>query len=248
MIKFILYLTRIVMAAVLALLFASCKYDVELGDFGPGIKGDGNIVTENRNNDTPFTAVEVHRGLELELVQSDKNTIEVVADKNLQNHISTRIENGVLEITSDVNIRSGSKKIIVHMPKITSVQASSAALVTGPGTIKGSQIAVGSSSGSTLKLTIEAENLSAESSSGSNIELKGKALKFETTSSSGSTIEAGELLANDVRAKSSSGSSTEVHALQSLDANASSGSNVTFKGKPNSISKDESSGGSVSQQ
>ena len=51
MIKLLLNLVRIIVAACLALLFNSCRYDFEFGD---GIKGNKNVTTEKRILDKDF--------------------------------------------------------------------------------------------------------------------------------------------------------------------------------------------------
>jgi len=247
--KRITFIPKIMAVATIALLFTSCKYDIDLDLGGERVKGDGNVVTETRNNDTPFTAIEVSRGLEVEVEQSSQKSITVIADKNLQGHISTKISNGVLTITSDVNIDdASSKKIVVKLPNITSLQASSAAVITGINTIKGQDIGLSTSSAGEMKLSIEADNVSAESSSGSSMKLKGKTLKLDTNTSSGSVIDAEQLLANDVISEASSGSVAEVHPLVSLKADASSGSNISYHNEPKNISKEASSGGSVNKE
>jgi len=241
--KRIAFIPKMIVAVSALFLLNSCKYDF---DFGPGLSGDGNVTTESRNNDTPFTAIEVSRGLELEVEQSSEKSITVIADKNLQQHISTEINNGVLSITSDVNIDDAtSKKIVVKLPAITSLQASSAAVIIGKNTIKANDIGLSTSSAGEMKISLEAENVSAESSSGSSMRLKGKTLKLDTNSSSGSTISAEELLANDVICEASSGSVIDVHPLVSLKAGASSGGNVSYHNEPKTISKETSSGGNV---
>lgn len=246
MMKFIVFITKIIVTTIVAVLFASCKFDVGLG---PGLDGDGNVVTESRNNNTPFTGIEISRGLELEVEQANETSITVIADKNLQNHISTDINNGILTITSDVNIdNAASKKIVVKLPNITSLQASSAAGIKGLNTIKGQNIGLSSSSAGDIKITLEADNVTAESSSGSSMQLRGKVLKLDTSTSSGSVLDAQELLANDVISDASSGSNTDVHPLVSLKAEASSGSNISYHNEPKVISKDTSSGGSVSKE
>ena len=65
---------RILSAVALSALLTSCKMDVEWGN---SIKGDGNVVTENRNNDTPFTGIEVGEGLDLEIEQYKNYFINV---------------------------------------------------------------------------------------------------------------------------------------------------------------------------
>ncbi|MFT3795593.1 head GIN domain-containing protein [Flavobacterium sp.] len=246
MMRFILFITKIIVATTIALLFASCRFDVDLG---PGLEGDGNVVTENRNNDTPFTAIEISRGLELEVEQSSERSISVVADKNLQQHITTEVNNGILTITTDVDINdASSKKIIVKLPDITSLQASSGAFIESLNTIKGQNIGLTTSSAGEIKISVEADNVTVESSSGSNVRLKGKAFKLETDASSGSVIDAEAMLANDVISDASSGSVTSVYPLGSLKAEASSGSSVTYHNEPKNISRDASSGGSITKE
>lgn len=247
MVKFILYITKLIITAAMAMLFASCNFSV---DFGEDLTGDGNVVTESRNNDTEFTSVEVSRGLDVEIEQSASKSITVIADKNLQNHISTQIESGVLKITTDVNIREAeSKKIIVKMPIIDVLQASSAATITGKTLIRANNLGLSTSSAGEIDLNFEGESLSAESSSAGNIQLSGKAIRFDVSSSSGSSIDAKELLANDISAKASSGSGIDIHPLVNLNGRASSGGFIRYHNKPkNNVTKKISSGGSINEK
>ena len=87
-----------------------------------------------------------------------------------------------------------------------------------------------------------------ESTSGSTLIVNGKALKLNTNSSSGSSINAKNLLVNNVVAESSSGSSINVNPLVSLIAKASSGSSIVYHGSPKTVTKEESSGGSISKE
>lgn len=50
-----------------------------------------------------FESIQTSSGLEVVLEQSDKANITVEADDNLQKHISTKIVNDVLIISSDCN-------------------------------------------------------------------------------------------------------------------------------------------------
>jgi len=247
MVKFILFLTKLVITAFLAILFTACNYNVDLG--GPSIKGDGNVVTETRNTNSNFTSVEASRAVEVEIEQSNERSIAVVADKNLQNHITTEVENGVLKISTDANIKSAeSRKVIVKMPKIEALQTSSAAKIICKNTIRSNDLSLSSSSASEIEVAFEGESLSAETSSAGNIRVSGKALKFESDSSSGSVINAEKLLANDINATASSGSGIDVYPLATLEARASSGAHITYHNQPkNNIEKKSSSGGSISK-
>jgi hypothetical protein len=192
---------------------------------------------------------DLERGLEVVISQSELKKIEVEADQNLLEHISTKVENGVLIITSDESIDSSETMIVrVQMPVIEGLTATSGSKITVGTTLKGTSIRLDSSSGSEIEAFLEYDEVRSTSSSGSSITLIGIALKLFTDASSGSDITAKSLEANTVKSEASSGSTTSVNALQELTASASSGASIKSVSKPSIINKDESSGGNVSIQ
>jgi hypothetical protein len=246
MLKLITLITKFIVAALTALLFSSCGHSINLGN---GIKGSGNITTETRTANEDFKKIEVSHGIKVIVEQSDNKSITVEADDNLQQHIVTKIENGVLKIESDENYNATETPVVkVKMPVTNGLSTSSGSEITSVGTLITENIDVESSSGSQINITVEADAIKIESTSGSNIEVGGKALKVETSSSSGSTIDAKNLMANEVISQTSSGSNTDVYPIVKLEAKASSGSNISYHKIPKTVSKEESSGGSVSQE
>ncbi len=245
MVKFVVFCTKVSAVVVSAAMFSSCNVkDIQIGE---GIDGNGNVVSEKRNVEN-FSKIDVNRGLNVTVEQSDTFFVEVEADDNLQAHITAEVENGTLVITTDESIdQATAKNIHVKMPSLTSVITSSGASASTNKVYKGTEIEVKSSSGSSADLELEFDNISCKASSGSTISVSGKALKLSTDSSSGSSIEAQGLLVNDVVSESSSGSSTDVHPIVSLKAKASSGSSIEYDGSPRTVTKEESSGGSVSK-
>jgi len=235
----IVQLTKIGAVTMICLLVASCQFQ--------GIKGSGNVTTENRSFYSDFKSIEVEKALEVVVEQSDVKSVTVIADDNLQKHIITTVTNGVLSISSDINNYNDvkSKKVIVKMPTIEGIQVSSAASLQSRNTLKGNIISINSSSGARVEVTIEVDKAYCESSSGSQIIVKGKSISIETSSSSGSSIDAKELLSNDVMADASSGSSINVYPLRSLIAEASSGSNIIYYNSPKNLNKKTSSGGNI---
>ncbi len=244
MMKIGMYLIKIVTATIIAITLTSCNWTVNLGN---SVTGSGNIVKEERKLNG-FDKVEVKTGLDCEIQQADNFQVMVQADDNVIKDIKTVVENGTLKIYCDIsNFHNVTKKIIVSMPNITSLESSSGSTLKSINTLIGNNISLKSSSGSEMNVNIEADTLSLETSSGSEQNIRGKALLLYTASSSGSSINAENLLANDVKSQSSSGSSTDVHAILTLDAKASSGSSIEYKGTPKQVTKEESSGGSVSK-
>lgn len=247
MIKLMVHLVKIIIATFLAILFGSCKYDIDFG--GKSITGSGHVVSQERNVKN-FTKVEVSRGLECEIIQDANFKVVVEADDNLQEGILTTVEGSTLKITSKYNNYRNvqSKKIIVHLPVVEVLETTSGSNLSTNGVIKGTEILVKSSSGSEIKVAVESDKINLESTSGSTLKVEGKALDVSTESSSGSTIDAENLLANNINSQSTSGSSTSVHPILSLKAKASSGSSIDYTNTPKQISVEESSGGSVSKE
>jgi hypothetical protein len=243
MIKIIIHITKFIIATVIALLFASCNFNVN------SIKGSGNVTTEKRIVQGDFKNIAVSNAIEVEIIQSDSTEIVVEADDNLQKEIITKVENGTLIIKCKFSSFRDvtKKKVTVKMPIIDRLEASSAASVHSKNVLQGQDIDLETSSAATMDVNIESDNISADSGSGSSINIEGKALKIKTSASSGASINAQKLLANDVHAEASSGGSVNVHPIVSLKAEASSGGNINYDTTPKTIEKTSNSGGTISQ-
>lgn len=233
-----------IVAFILSLTLSSCNANLNLSE---GIDGSGNVVTEKRNIESPFTKIKASAGVEVILEQGSPSEVEVEVDDNLMTYIVTRVENGTLIVNIDGNINTMESAIVrVKMKTIEGLESSSGASIKTINKLSGTSVALKTSSGSTIKADLEYEKVSCESSSGSEIKVSGKALALDTKSSSGSQINAKELASNEITAQSSSGSSTTVNPIVFLNAKASSGSAIDYVKEPKKIEKEETSGGSVS--
>lgn len=226
--------------------FTSCKHNI---NFGNGIDGSGNIITEKRNINQQFTKISVSTGVNVIVEQGSPAEVEVETDDNLIEYIITKVENGTLIVKIDGNIDMMTTiNVRVKTEVISSLESSSGSSITSKNKLQGTSITLKSSSGSEINTELEYETVSCESTSGSEIKASGKALRLETRSSSGSEIDAANLAANEVYAQSTSGSSTVVKPIVKLDAKASSGSSIDYVQEPKNISKEETSGGSVDKE
>jgi len=245
MIKVITLITNFIIITLMALLFGSCNQLNKINS----ITGSGNVTTEKREVTGDFKNVEISNALDLIIEQSDKTEITVEADDNLQKEITTEIKNGVLVISCKKgNFNNiSSKKVFVKMPNIEGLEASSASSITAGTTLKGNNLTLASSSAASITATVEYENVQITANSASNQTIKGKSLHVEASTSSAGVINADELLSNEVVATSSSGGSVTTQPIVNLKAEASSGGNISYKGTPKSIQKEESSGGSIHQ-
>jgi hypothetical protein len=242
--KILIPFSKTMSAVCICLLLTSCHFEAQ------GITGSGKVVTAIRNITEDFTAIEVEKGIDVVVEQSQSKSVTVEADDNLVGHIHTTVTNGILKITSDYGNYNNvaSKKVTVKMPEIKSLKTESGSNISSQGVLKSTDMDIEASSGSNITINVESDHVDCKTSSGSHITVSGKALELETASSSGSKIDAGNLLVNEVSSESSSGSATEVHPIVSLKAKASSGSSIGYLGDPQKIEKHASSGGSISNK
>lgn len=235
-------LTKIIVTALLSVLLVSCNFDY-------GVKGNGNVISTNRELNDNFNAIEVSRGLDVYLTQSDTESIRVQADENLQDIIKVEVENGVLTIYAEDNISSSnSKKVMVNFKTIHKISASSGSDIMSSNVITAEELKIYTSSGSDVELEIDVEHLICESSSGSDITLSGKANTFRAEATSGSDIKAAKLKAVTTRAEANSGADITINTSKELTASANSGGNIKYYGNPEKVEKNDGPSGSIKQQ
>lgn len=223
---------------ILLFLTTSCMFD--------GIKGNRNVITQDRTITSNFDAISVSNGLEVQLTMSDETSLSLEADENLHDIIITEVEDGVLRIYSEKNIWSAkSKKVYLTATDIIKIKATSGADVRSENTISADEFDVRTSSGANVRLMLDVSDLICNTSSGSDARLKGSAGSFMASSSSGSNIRANELMVRSCNADVSSGANISVNVTGKLEANASSGGGIRYSGNPENVQKNSSSGGSI---
>jgi hypothetical protein len=236
-------LARITITLILAILFSSCGFDINIGN---GKKGNGIVDEEKRTITSNFTAVSASEGLDVFITQGNEFEIVVEADENIIGLIGTDIKNETLRIHAIENIGRATKKIYVTLPIITALETSSGAALLTQNAIEAQNIEISASSGSNLQIEeLRAENVSMDSSSGAHIRVAGEAEVLNSNASSGSGIKAENLSTAICNASASSGAGITVNVSESLIAKASSGGDIRYTGKA-TVEHKKSSSGSVS--
>lgn len=228
--------------------------------------------TQQREFNGDFDEIEVSQSIEAEIIKSDTEKVVIFAPKNIIDEILVENSGGKLHIhyKSGIRVMNTSKvtakiytkdftKLLANSAASinvkdkftqdkTSIEISSAGSITGD--LEANDLNINADSSSNFSGKIWAVNLDIESSSGSSIDVSGKTKHADINSSSGSSISAKGIIADNVEAEASSGANVEISAVSSVKAEASSGGsvNIVRKGDLKNISKDESSGGSISIQ
>jgi len=239
-------LTKITIAILMSLLLFSCNFDINLNS---GVTGNGNVSTQDRKLPENFNKIEVSRGLDVYLTQSDSQSLKVQADENLHDIIITEIENGVLKIYAEDNIkRAESKKIMVNVTNLNAISATSGSDVISTNTLKTDTIKLSTTSGADIEVELDAQSTTLASTSGSDIRVKGKTNTLSASATSGSDINAQYLISQSCTVSVTSGADIAVHAEEKITANATSGGDIKYYGNPKNESVSDTSAGNVRKQ
>ncbi len=212
-----------------------------------GVKGNRNVISEDRNISSDFDRIKVQQGINLYLSQGKSTEIYVEADENIMDLLITEVKNNELKVYFDKNVyKAKARNVFLTTKNISEISTSSGASVKTENTIQATNLILDSSSGSSIKAIVEADEVESSTSSGANMDIFGETEMLSAKASSGSSIDADELKAKDVYARVSSGANIDVNVSGKLTAKASSGGDIDYEGNPIEVNKDTSSGGSVS--
>lgn len=196
--------------------------------WGSGVRGSGNVVTENRNI-TGFRKVEVGGVFTVEVVAGKEFSVQVEADDNLVPLIKTEVEDGVLEISAEKRIRSSSKLIVrVTAPEIEHVDVGGAAKASVSG--------------------IKNNDFSAHTSGASKLSVSGETANAKIEVSGASKIDAAGLKTGNAEIDASGASKVTIDVSGDLKADASGASKINYTGTPRNIEKHTSGASKVSQE
>jgi hypothetical protein len=228
----------------LVLLFTTTSCNI---DYITGIKGNQNVVSEDRTISSDFEEIKVQQGITVYLTQGNSTKISVEADENIIDLLITEVKDNELKIYFEKNVyRAKARNVFLTTNSINAIRTSSGAQLKSENTLQSNSLDLDASSGSSINITATTEEIRSESSSGADIKIKGKTHDFSASSSSGSSIHADDLACVNAVANASSGANIDLNVSGKLTAKASSGGNIDFKGSPSEIDKRTSSGGSVS--
>jgi len=236
-------LIKIIVATILSLTLFSCNFDINMNS---GVRGNGNVQTEERPIDGDFSTIKATEGLDVYLTQNNTESISVEADENLHDLIITEVKDGVLKIHTKQNIgRASSKKVIVNFKDISSIISTSGSDVYSTNTINVEELQLKTTSGSDMTLEVNTSVLNCKSTSGSDLRLSGKTERLIAEATSGSDIKAENLIAQSSQVKATSGADITVNTSKELTAKATSGGDIKYYGNPERVDKTDGVSGSI---
>ncbi len=196
------------------------------------VRGNGNVEKEIRNVRS-FDAIDVSSAFEVELTQSDEESLVIEADENLLDHIYTEVIGGTLKIYTRGNIRNiNTMKAYISFKMIDEIELSGACEVKGMNKMKFESFVIDASGASEVDINFAASVVKLDLSGATEIRFAGFADELYIDSSGASEIYAIDFEVKDCEVDASGASTIKIFVTENLEVEASGATTVRYKGKP----------------
>lgn len=213
-------------------------------------KGSGDIEKQERSVDGNFTEVKSCCSMEVRIRKGSSRSVTVETDDNLLEYIITEVSGDRLRIRTErnVNLRPSKRvKVYITMPTITGLDASSSSDLIVEDAFRGDELDLDVSSSAEIKVNFTGSRVDVDGSSSGKIELRGSADRASVDISSSCRVNAADFMAKEARVEASSSGRIEIGVSDEIRADVSSSGRVNYRGTPNKVITDASSGGKVSK-
>jgi len=228
------------------LVFSASSLSAQWGKWKK-IKGSGNIVSKDWNVDD-FTEVKSCCSMKFIVSKGSNHSVRIETDDNLQEYLEAVVSGRRLSVktTQNINMEPSQKvKVYVTMPELEGLYASSSSKLMVKDPFEGDELEIDVSSSADITVDFTANRVDISGSSSGEVELKGSAKRTKVKVSSSCKVDASDFKSEEVDARASSSGKVSIRVQDRLDADVSSGAKVEYRGNPERVYTDASSGGKV---
>lgn len=210
------------------------------------IKGEGEVVAKEHPA-AGFNAMEVGDIFRVQLIDDNKETVEVRAEENLHEHIVAEVKDGVLHIHSgSKNLSSENLLVTVHYSTLQKLEVSGAARIETLNPIENSDLEIEVTGAADMRMDMDVYSLSIGVSGGSEMLLSGKAENVEIDITGAGKINASELRSKNCVLSVAGAGEAIVDVSKTLDVKITGSGNVKYRGNPE-ISQSITGAGEISK-
>lgn len=214
------------------------------------IKGNGEMTTQNRNVSN-YEKVTLVGSMDVALISGKEGALKVEAESNLQEYITTEVNDGVLKISVKKGFSispSGNReiKVIVPFEEIEGVSITGSGDIWSSDQIKSESFKSSLTGSGNLKLNLNVKDLKSTVTGSGNTELKGTAENFSCTVTGSGDVEAFNLRASKAEVTISGSGDVELTATEELKGRVSGSGDITYNGNPKKQDFKTAGSGSIS--
>lgn len=193
-----------------------------------------------------FSGIKAGDSFNIVVSQSESTTVKVDAPEAVLSQIKTEVKDGILNISSEGNIKSDTPiTITIGIKSLTSLDISGAADVKSSNELTCDKITIESSGAGDIHLNLKATEIKTKISGAGDVTLKGNTQMLDAIVSGAGDLKASMLEADKAKIKVSGAGDAKIYAKQTLDAEVSGAGDVIYKGNPTDRNVNISGAGSV---
>ncbi|CAN5379078.1 hypothetical protein BH10BAC1_BH10BAC1_04650 [soil metagenome] len=193
-----------------------------------------------------FTGIKAGDAFNINITQSDANSVKVDAPESVQAQIKTEVKDGILIISTEGNIK-GDKNITISISakSLSSIDISGASDVKSENQLICDKLSITTNGAGDVHLDIKATDIKADVSGAGDLTLKGSTQTLDATVSGAGDLKASNLEAAKITAKVSGAGDAKINVSQSLTADVSGAGSIIYRGNPAERNVNISGAGSV---
>ena len=215
------------------ILIAFCS--IQLSAFKERVKGNGNLITENRTTKT-YDEISASGSFNIELVNGTEGELTIEIEENLTKYLITEVKGDELKIYwkkgANISTRK-SVKIMVPVTEISTLSLSGSGKIVSSTTIKADELNLNLSGSGHITIDIESSSIVSNLSGSGRIGLTGTTEYFECSVSGSGHIGGYDLIVSNMTDAKISGSGNVKATVNGiLNAKVSGSGNFRYKGNP----------------
>lgn len=226
---FLIFATALILGVVVSSLFSFGRISGKFTNFSlkvGSVKGSGQMGTEVREL-SGFRKIDASGVFQIEIVAQKDFSVEVEADDNLLQYITTEVRRGVLKLETERKLNTSNPiRVRISAPDIEGIETAGAANV--------------------ILTELKNGSLEIDSSGASKIKVSGETAKLVVDVSGATQVDAVGLAAENANVEASGASTVELLVNGNLKTNASGASTIRYAGSPRDVVKKSSGASTVS--
>lgn len=224
-----------------ALFFQGCIYN------GDVIKGDGNIVREERSAKS-LSRLQFDGNFDVIITSDKQPKLEIETDLNVQKYVLVKDDEGTLKvkIKKDVSLETNSPiKVFISTPLLKYLAIDGSTEVNGNGVFSGAdEVKIKIAGSGKVKLDVNTPITQVEVAGSGDVMMGGQTREHIIKIAGSGDIKSENLLAEKVKVKLAGSGNVRVHAADELDISIAGSGDVFYLGNP-SIKQSIAGGGRI---
>lgn len=224
-----------------ALFFQGCIYT------GDVIKGDGNIVREERSAKS-LSRLQFDGNFDVIITSDKQPKLEIETDLNVQKYVLVKEDEGTLKvkIKKDVSLETTSPiKVFISTPLLKYLAIDGSTEVNGNGVFSGAdEVKIKIAGSGKVKLDVNTPITQVEVAGSGDVMMGGQTREHIIKIAGSGDIKSENLLAEKVKVKLAGSGNVRVHAADELDISIAGSGDVFYLGNP-SIKQSIAGGGRI---